>query len=228
MWYIYFKRIALSVFGIFLVGMLAMLLVLWNILPSRADAQTATIEFPFLIPGTDLIAEYFVSYEGDFFEDGSGEFVIDNAALCVYNRGETYIDFAAIHIQTEEQDYHFEGTCIPPHAKVVILEKDKKTHTKSDVRYAEGHTVISIKESVADHLRIENKGMVQLKVTNQGNLPLENIRLYYKRYDTQWGIYVGGVTYATPVGDLLPGESIVISPACYVNGYCKVFCATES
>lgn len=228
MWYVYFRRIALTVFGTFIACVIALVLVLWNVLPSNAEAEPVTMELPFLIPGTDLIAEYFISYEGDFFEDGSGEFVIDNAALCVYNRGDCYIDFASIHIETADGPYCFEGTCIPPHAKVVLLEINRRSYPRSSVCHAEGKTIISNKTNQMDVLQIESVDLGKIKVTNQSDMPLQNVRLYYKRYDSQWGIYVGGVTYATPVGDLMAGQSILISPAHYADGYAKVFCATAS
>lgn len=228
MWYVYFRRIALTVFGVFIALVMVFLLVICNIFPANAGAEPTILEFPFLISDTDLVAEYFISYEGDFFEDGTGEFVIDNAALCVYNRGEHPIDFASVHIETTEGSYYFEGTCIAPHAKVVLLEKNRSAYPKGDVCCAEGKTVASSKINVMQDLHIEGVDIGRVRVTNRSDKPLYNIRLYYKRYDSQWGIYVGGITYATPVGDLQPGESITIAPTCYVNGYSRIFCAIES
>ena len=228
MWYVYFRRIALTVFGTFIACVLALALVLWNVLPSNAGAELVTKELPFLIPGTDLIAEYFVSYEGDYFEDGSGEFVIDNAALCVYNRGDCYIDFASVYMETTDGTYCFEGTCIPPHAKVVLLEKNRRSYPRGDVCMADGKTVRSNKASVMDMLQIEAIDLDKVKLTNRSETSLKNVRLYYKRYDSQWGIYVGGVTYAAPAGNLQPGESIIINPVFYVNGYSKVLFVTAN
>lgn len=228
MWYLYFRRMVLAVFAVFAGAVLTLSLVAWNTFPVQADTQREEIHFPFLIDGTELIAEYFVSYEGDYFEDKSGEFLMDAAALCVYNRGDAHIEFASVYIETLDGVYCFEGTCIPPHTKVVILEKYKSAYPRSPVYFAAGRTVNAKKESVMESLLIKAVDMGKIEVTNQSDNALENILLYYKRYDTQWDIYIGGVTYAVSAGNLEAGESTIIFPANYANGYSKILYATTN
>ena len=226
MWYVYFRRVALAVFAVFIGVALVLFLAFCNMFPVKADAEQIVLEFPFLIEGTDLIAEYFVSYEGDFFEDASDTFLINGAALCVYNRGENHIDYASVYLETLDGVYCFEGTCIPPHSKVIILEKYRSAYPKSPVYYAAGKMKVNNKQSVMDKLQIEPIDMGRICVSNKSREVLENVYLYYKRYDSLWDIYVGGITYAVCAESLQQGESVILSPANYANGYSKVFYAT--
>ncbi len=228
MWYLYFRRLVLAVFATFAVAVLTLFLVALNTFPVQADVEKEELRFPFLIEGTDLIAEYFVSYEGDFFEDKSGDFLIDCAALCVYNRGDAHIEFASVYIETLDGVYCFEGTCIPPHTKVVILEKYKSPYPRSPVYFAAGRTNNTQKENVMEELLIRTVDMGRIEVINQSDGVLNDILLYYKQYDSQWDIYIGGVTYAVSAGSLQSGESIILFPGNYANGYSKVLYATTN
>lgn len=226
MWYLFFRRVALAVFAVFVGASLAICLVAWNTFPVNAETKKEEMKFPFLIDGTELIAEYFVSYEGDYFEDKSGTFLMDGAALCVYNRGDAHIEFASVYIETLEGVYCFEGTCIPPHTKVVILEKYKSSYPQSPVYFAAGRTSNAQKLSVLEDLQIEAVDLGRIEITNRSDRMLNDILLYYKRYDSQWDIYIGGITYAVSAGDLQAGESAILFPANYANGYSKVLYAT--
>lgn len=226
MWYLYFRRITLGVFAAFISCCLAVVLVICNFLPAKAETTETHLEFPFLVPGTDLIAEFFVSYEGDFIEDQSGEFLINSTALCVYNRGDSHIEFASIQIEMLSGVYCFEATCIPPHAKVIILEKYKQPYPRDPICCAEGKMHISEKGSILEQLDVVGIDMGDIEVTNRSDKVMENVLLYYKRFDSQWGIYIGGITYAISAGDLNAGESIVLSPSRFANGYTKVLYAT--
>ena len=226
MWHVYFRRFALSVFAVCIVILLSFCLVALNTQTEQSNTQRVALQFPFLIDGTDLIAEYFLSYEGDYFEDQSGDFVMDCGGLCVYNRSDTQITFASLNIETLDGLYTFEGTCIPPHTKVVMLEKYKSANPESGAYFAAGKTVCTTKTNVVNALQLEVIAVGCMKVTNISASPLSNITLYYKRYDSQWDIYIGGVTYAISAGDLQPGESILVFPDNYAKGYSKVLYAT--
>lgn len=226
MWYIYFRRLVLAVFALFAGVVLALSLVAWNTFPVRANAQREGLSFPFQIEGTDLIAEGFVSYEGDYFEDKSEVFIVDGAALCVYNRGDKHIDFVSVYIETADGVYCFEGTCIPSHTKVMILEKYKSLYPHGTVCLAAGRTVISNRENIIERLRISPVDMGKVEVRNISDTAMCDINLYYKQYDSSWDTLIGGITYVVSAGDLKAGESVLLFPANYVNGYSKILYAT--
>lgn len=228
MWYLYFRRFALAVFAAFVGLVLLLFLLVLNTFPVQANAKKEALQFPFFVEGTELIAEHFVSYEGDYFEDQSGEFVIDGAALCVYNKADTHIAFASIHIETFDGVYCFEGTCIPPHTKVVMLEKYKAPYPQTSVYFAVGKTVAESSESVMGDLLISAVDMGRIEVKNISDRALDDVYLYYKRYDSQWDICIGGITYAVSAGSLQAGESAILFPEKYAKGYTKVLYAAEN
>lgn len=228
MWYFYFRRIVLTTFVLFGSALFVICLLLWNTFSAQADTDKAVLEFPFPIEGTELIAEHFVSHEGAYFEDQSGDFIIDGLALCVYNQGDTHIEFASVNIETRDGVYYFEGTCIPPQSKVVILEKYKSIYPETPVYFAAGRTVDSQTKSIMDEIDIKAVDLGRIEVTNSSERRLDNVLLYYKRYDSWWDTYLGGITYAVSAGTLQAGQSTILSPANYANGYSKVLYAVES
>ena len=227
MWYLYFRRIALAVFAVFIGAVLALFLVVCNSFPVNADTERDELNFPFVIGETDLIAECFIRYEGDYIEDKSDTFLVDGAALCVYNQGDKHIDFASVYIETLEGVYCFEGTCIPPKTKVMILEKYKSSYPTGPVCIALGRTVFSEKQNILEKLHIAEVDMGSIKVTNCSDTYLENVNLYYKQYDSHWGTCIGGITYVVSPGDLQPGESTYLYPANFAKGYSKFLYATK-
>lgn len=228
MWHVYLRRIVLSVFAIFTSLLLVTGMVVLNTVPVEADSGREELKFPFAIEGTDLVAEYFISYEGDYFEDQSGEFIMDGVALCVSNQGDAHIEFASVHIETLDGIYCFEGTCIPPKSTVVILEKYKSIYPTSPIYLAIGTTKKAQKKCLLGDLQIVPIDIGRFEVTNCSDYKLEDVTLYYKRYDSWWDIYIGGITYAISAGTLQAGESKIVFPANYANGYSKVLYATAN
>ena len=100
----------------------------------------------------------------------------------------------------------------------IIDQTEKKNATKRETP--------TQKENAMDGLLIRPLDLGSIEVVNQSQEALKNILLYYKRYDSQWDVYIGGVTYAVSAGDLQAGESTIVSPNNYANGYSKVLYAT--
>lgn len=226
MWYVYFRRAVLSVFAVCVGAAIAVSLFLWNCVQVKADGQREFLSFPVTVEGTDLVAEFFVSYEGDYFEDKSGTFLVDGAALYLYNRSDHYIDYARVYIETLDGIYCFEGTYIPPHGKIMILEKYKALYPQGEVCFAGGQSVTSKDRNFLEDLEIQPVDMGKCKVTNISDVTLRNIRLFYKQYDSQCDTLLGGITYVVSAGNLEAGESVVLFPANYANGYSKIIFAT--
>ena len=61
--------------------------------------------------------------------------------------------------------------------------------------------------------------MGDVALTHLTQRVLKVVRIYHKNF---LGIYVGGITYRTEVGNLNPGETMEISLDHYVAGYSKI------
>lgn len=178
--------------------------------------------FPFSIPDTTLTARSLALYEGEMLEVDTGEHIVGGAALEVENSGDREVAVVYIVLTFFGEQYHFYGTNLPPGSTSLLIEMDGRPFTAepcSDcaawVRYG-GDTslvkMLSVTEVDGDTLRIKN-------ISEQ---TAEDVILYYKNYCPEGSLYLGGVTYQTYIGTLMPGQEIEISPFRYVAGYSKI------
>lgn len=186
------------------------------------------MQLPAPIPGTGLIAERMVSYEGPFIEDGSDTPVANVAALVIRNAGECGIEEATVVVERAGERYEFNLTYILPGMSVMVLEATAAPY------FRDGITGISGWESVIDKnsnsiscLQLEAVDMGHVAVTNRTSDTMENIILYHKNYLPD-GTFVGGITYQTPIGTLEPGQTETVFPEHYADGYSKIFYAEQS
>ncbi len=226
MWYLYFRRIVLGLFGVILGAALSLTLLLVNMQPVRANNARIPMEFPFVVPETGLIAEFMLSYEGSYFEDGSDVFLTDGAALCVYNMAEEYVEYAKIYIETAEGLYCFEGTCIPPKGEVLILEKYRSDCPREPIYFASGEVTYARKDDCSWAFSVQDVDMGRVQVTNLTDKCKQDICLYYKRFAQEEDLYIGGLTYMCRLPQLQAGQSATLSPDVYASGYSKILYIT--
>lgn len=182
-----------------------------------------TLLFPIAIPDTALIAQYPVLYEGPFLEDGSWDYVVDVAALVVFNTARTDIENARIVLQWKQGAYVFEAELLPARTAVLVLDKCRQKYAQHDwvscvgTQQAGGMPCLS-----EDALTVEHADMGTIRVTNITSSVLRGIRVYYKSYLSAEDLYIGGIAYSLDIPELAPGESTTVSPFRYADGYSKV------
>lgn len=182
----------------------------------------STCSFPIAVPGTCLIARYPVVYEGGYMEDGSGEYMVDVAAIVLFNTAAYGIEQARVVLQWEQGAYEFEVKMLPPRASVLVLEKSGQKY--ADHRWTEctGFQQTGEAWAEATELFVEEHGETALCIRNTVDRPLRDIRIYYKGYLPDDEVYLGGITYCTGIEELKPGESIILRPYRYVREYTKI------
>lgn len=186
--------------------------------------ESVELQLPARIPGTDLVAERLVNYEGPFIEDGSDTPVSNIAALIIRNIGTNSIREGSVTVSRGEKYYVFAFSYILPGMSVMVLESSAAPCFQDGITQISGWTNPLDKSCRISDLSFNALDMGRLTVTNLSENPLENIRLYHKNI-LQDGTYVGGVTYCTAIEILLPGETIAILPDHYADGYSKIFYA---
>lgn len=189
-------------------------------------SRSEIIQFPYEITGTTLVAEGVASYDGPYLEDGSDQEVVNVTALLLHNTGDVGITKTEVIMQREEQDLVFEADTIPPGAKVLILEKSRKRHNSKDVTSCSGWQTIDEYGWYDWGVSICDVTMGILKITNQTDRPIKNLKLYYKTKLED--IYIGGITYVHTVSNLNAGETIQISPYHYAKGYSEIIKIEET
>lgn len=188
-----------------------------------AEDKGNTLLFPIAVSDTALVAQYPVLYEGPFIEDGSCDYVVDVAALVVFNTARTDIENARIVLQWDQGAYIFETELLPARKAVLVLDKSRQKYVQHDwvscVGTQQTGEVPCLSE---DALVIENLDMSTIRVTNITSSELKGIRIYYKSYLPAEDLYIGGITYSLGIPELAPGESVAISPFRYADGYSEV------
>ena len=180
------------------------------------------ITLPIEIQGTTLVAEKMVAYDGPFLEDGTGDEVTEVTALLVKNTGSKGIAWAQLCFTCTEGRLIFEADTIPPGSRTVILENIRKRFKVADVLSVTGRQIVEETGWEDWPVQIEETDMENLEISNVGEEPLYNIRIYYKIHLRERDFLMGGITYAVTVANLEPKQKVRISPARYVKGYSKV------
>ena len=182
---------------------------------------------PAEIPGTTLIAQKLVSYEGPFLEDGSDREVVNVAALQVFNTGTKEVLQACVELWREDTAYKFYAERIPPGGTVLILESSGSSYLPDGFTACSGRQLTAQSEpETRKQISVSDRAMGTVVVTNLTDKNIEDISLYYKSWLSPPGIYVGGICYTATIPVLLPGQTLEIFPHHYASGYSKVVSVT--
>ncbi len=186
-----------------------------------SPAEPITLPTP--VHGTTLVAQRLATYDGLFLEDGSDQEVVSIAALVVYNAGDREVLQTGITLQWEEVTLCFYGENIPPGKAVLLLERNRRSCSKTSFTACTGWQV-SARENrePAAYLEITDTAMGAVTVTNITSDTLQDVHLYYKSWLSPPGIYIGGITREVSVPVLQPGESAILYPPYYASGYTKI------
>jgi len=232
------RRVLLGIFSAFS-GLAVLVVLLMNVCgapdkigkrnqtaePSEFETEKCnviTIEFPFELPGTDLIIERNAVYDGPFLEDSTNKEVFDVMAVLLRNTGSVGVRNVELLLEQGSEKLYFEAETIPPGAAVLVLEKNAtKVNNKPFTDYA--LVCMSLGDmSMENSPDFEPLEMDKLKIINDTGLPLNNLWIYYKNYSQEADIYIGGITYKVGIRRLDPGKIQVIQLPYYAYGYSKI------
>ena len=180
------------------------------------------ISFPSIIPGTSLLLRGLYPYDGAFWEDGSGLQVTGVTALLVENVGEYGIDYARVIVGRGNNLLQFSIEMIPPGAQTVALEQGRTPYSDDIVVYCYGTQYLQLDGWDMPGITCEGADSGTLVLTNITKEPIEDLCIYFKDY--LQGIYIGGAVNLCPVDEILPGETVLLSPDRYSTEGSKVLC----
>lgn len=172
---------------------------------------------------TSLVARQLAIYDGPSLEDGIEVTLEGTAALELENTGTVGMEYVQIVLTQNGQELRFEATYIPPRAKVLIVEANRTPYSDAPVENCRCRTVIPGSFDWSKGvIRIEERDVGSLAVTNLTDQPISCTRVFYKQHDGYEDLYIGGITYSAVLTDLMPGETRVITPYRYACGYSAV------
>lgn len=170
--------------------------------------------YPRSVMGTDLLAVSAMRYDGPYWEDGTNEVVSGVAALVVENQGGLLVSSGAVIVEMDKQWLVFEISFLPPGGKVLVLEKERKSYPRESAVACYGWTREEYPENPG-LISVESMGLNGVAFTNHTGSTVPSVQVYYKNYDPETGMFLGGITYCLVEEDLMPREVRLRNPASF-------------
>ena len=194
--------------------------------PPATSAQTVPItqpalELPCVARGSELIVEKIVSYEGEFWEDGTNAYAVNIMALVVYNPASFGIRKAEIVLLQGQRQLTFHISYLPPDSRVLVQERCRNAYVPGDLTQCRC-TFLEKMDWQTAPLSLESTGTGTLRLKNEADTPFSSVTLHYKQYDKISGLYLGGISHQLTASPLAPGESLHLSPAHYTENRSRV------
>ncbi len=186
----------------------------------QSDPQQA-MQFPCAVEDTFLMAISLASYEGPFWEDGTDEEVANVAALVVENQSGLLVERGAVILTAGKASFVFELEALPAGERALVLEKDRKAYASFSQFSCYGWVKNAYPENTMG-VTVEESGFGVFSVVNHTGSLLEQITVYYKNFDTQSNMYIGGTVYTAMIDRLQPWEKRTVSPYHYVRGSSRI------
>lgn len=197
----------------------------FGLLLISASAGEENIELqemlPYKISCTSICVNRVVSYDGPFYEDGSGREVFDIAALEICNQGDVVIPYACIIVETGQRRYLFQATMIPVDTPVLVQESNAKPYFTEEIIEIFGWNTVR-KCTVTPDIAIRETGMAELTLKNNSAEMVDNLTLYYRTYYSEGNVYCGGKAFSIKIPEIEPGEIKKLHPEHYVSGYSRI------
>ena len=185
--------------------------------------EPPALEFPYAIPGTDLVVQKIDSYDGVFLEDGSDQSVTGICALVLVNKGSVGVEYANIEIYQNGKTLVFKATALPAGATVVVQEASAAAYSAADCTSCTADVAVAETfEMSASQIEVKENDDGSLQVTNLTNETIPTVRLFYKFALEKGTVYVGGITYTAKITELAPGASQQVIPSHYAAGSSEI------
>lgn len=181
------------------------------------------VKFPYKIGQDSLIVQKIQAYSGSYIEDGSNEQVSDIFAILVTNTGEQCVEFADISLTSEKGVLNFSVSALEAGASCVVLETNRTAYEKQNYLECTAETAFLDKMEMSEtSVEVTETKSGALTVKNVGKDTIPSLRVFYKYYDEEENVYIGGIAYTFQVTDLEAGFSTMVTPAHYQAGQSKV------
>lgn len=191
--------------------------------PSEDPTEPTGLSLPYSIEEYDLVIEKLAPYEGMYVEDGSNAQDITAAMLMVRNDSESPVEYAQLTVQCGGETLTFDISALPAGARVVVQEKTGKQMPSGDIQSI--NTVVAQQaqqEMSEDQVRVTDNGNNTLTIQNLTDKTIPTVRVFYKYYMEDEGIYVGGIAFTVRITRLGAGASVTIQPSHYTSSTSRV------
>ena len=189
------------------------------------NPEEAGLQFPAEVPGHNMTIEKLADYSGLFVEDGSNRQVDNVAMLLVKNTGTAAVEYTEVVVKFAQETLVFHITALAPGAQVVVQEKDCKPMPTTEALEASALVVHRAQMVIAPEVSITDNGDNSLTIQNLTDKAIPTVRVFYKYYMQEEGVYVGGIAFTVRITNLDANSSVVVQPAHYISATSRVVMA---
>lgn len=184
--------------------------------------HSVSVQFPITLPDSGLIAEELRLYRGAFWEDGSGDFVEDVAALMICNPTKRMIAFASFAVDTPQGQLYFFAYRLPPNSRCLVLEYNRKSCDPEKISACRELTVRWDTQELSRE-QIDYVGLgPMMTIVNRDSRQLEHVTVWYKQYVHAEDYYLGGKVYSAHLFFLQPGQRRTVTPEYYDAAHARI------
>ena len=195
---------------------------IWEEFAEEEQVTAAPVKFPVTPSGSTLVAEELVSFQGPYWEDGSGDLVEHVAGLMISNPTNRMVEFAAFVVEQAGERLYFFAYCLPPMSRCLVLEYNKKTCDPGLVTACQELCVRWDQQKLSrEQVDYVSLGPL-MTVINRDARQLSHVTVRYKQYVKEKDYYLGGAVHSAHVFFLQPEERRSVMPEHYDAGRARI------
>lgn len=175
------------------------------------------LSFPCQVPGYDLVIEKLAPYSGLYVEDGTNAQCTDVAMILVRNNGSEAVEYAQIVVQFESTQLQFRISALPGGESAVVQEFTAATIPEEKALEASVLVVQRSEMSFAPEVSVKDNGDNSITIENLTDKEIPSLRIFYKYYMEDEGLYVGGIAFTAKITLLPAGGKMVIRPSHFIS-----------
>lgn len=185
--------------------------------------QASFLAFPREITGTQLVIQEVQAYSGSFVEDGSNDEMANIVAILVKNTGSDCVEYGEIRMESGETEHVFTFSLLESGESCVVLEETAASFSGNNYTSCSAQVVaMETREMSEDSVKVTETKNGALQIKNISDEKIPCIRIFYKNYSEEDGVYIGGIAYNAKVTGLDAGYTQLVNPSHYVAGQSKV------
>jgi hypothetical protein len=188
--------------------------------PTFFSDPEAAVAFPCAL-ADGLVAEKMITYDGPFWEDGSGEAVSGVAGLMLSNTGSRMIEFGAITVEQGGRMLHFFVYDLPPGSRCLVAEWQRQSFSEE---VPQGCRVGILRWGYQELSREEVNyvGTDEVLTVVNRTTKTQSILVRYKCYDKEGDYFLGGMAFSAHFFGAEPQTPKTLAPEHYHAGKARV------
>lgn len=159
-------------------------------------------------------------YSGPFVEDGSDETEKNLWALIFTNNGNQAVQYAEYVYSVDNEAVSFKLSDLPAGQSCMVIESGRKAYKESEVLKLVSRVVAQVDEipHANDKILVVDNNDNTVTIMNLTDEEIPVARIFYKTYNSEENIFIGGITYTAKSEKIPAGGGVTIEPAHYESG----------